>query len=182
MKMKVLKSLLLSGCMLAASFSVTSCAYMETEESESAVSIVPGNAAPDFTVDLNGGGSFTLSDAKGKVVLINFWATWCGPCCEEMPAFERINGEFSDKVQIVAINSSDSQTTVKQFVKENGYSFPIAYDPDYKVGALYPTSGIPYTIVVNPDGIISNTFLGARSATEQYAIYKQAIEDALDEV
>ena len=139
------------------------------------------NAAPDFTVELNDGSQFTLSDAKGKVVLINIWATWCGPCCAEMPAFQRLYEEYGDQLQIVAVNYAEKKQTVDQFIADNGYTFPFAYDEEAGVMELYPSEGIPYTILIDKAGRVYKTFLGARSAEEQYEVYRSAIEEAMNE-
>ncbi|MFQ9705393.1 MAG: TlpA family protein disulfide reductase [Enterocloster clostridioformis] len=86
--------------------------------------IKEGVAAPDFTGELMDGTSITLSELQGKPVIINFWATWCGPCVKEMPAFERLKDDFGDKIGIIAVNCGDDAETVKDFVEENGYTFP----------------------------------------------------------
>ncbi|MGN0425699.1 MAG: TlpA family protein disulfide reductase [Acetatifactor sp.] len=139
------------------------------------------NTAPDFTVELGDGSQFTLSDSKGKVVLINIWATWCGPCCAEMPAFQRLYEEYGDELQIVAVNYAEKRKDVDKFIADNGYTFPFAYDEEAKIMGLYPSDGIPYTIIIDKEGKVFRTFLGARSAEEQYEAYHGAIEEAMDE-
>lgn len=140
-----------------------------------------GDTAPDFTAELVGGETFTLSENKGKVVLINIWATWCGPCVGEMPAFEKLNKEYGDDLKIVAVNCVEDKGTVDAFVKDNGYTFPIAYDENGEINNRYPTDGIPYTLVVGKDGEIKNIYLGAESEDVQYQLYKEAIDAALGE-
>lgn len=140
-----------------------------------------GDTAPDFTAELVGGETFTLSENKGKVVLINIWATWCGPCVGEMPAFEKLNNEYGDDLKIVAVNCVEDKGTVDAFVKDNGYTFPIAYDENGEINNRYPTDGIPYTLVVGKDGVIRNIYLGADSEDVQYQLYKDAIDAALNE-
>lgn len=135
-----------------------------------------GDVAPDFTVKLVDGSSFTLSDHDNDVVLINFWATWCGPCVGELPAFERLN-EDGDAV-ILGVNCAESKSVVNQFVKENGYTYPIAYDEDYTVGYYYPSDGIPYTLVID-HGIIHEIFVGASDADSMYREYSSSISECL---
>ena len=137
-----------------------------------------GDTAPEFSAPLAGGGTFTLSEQKGKVVLLNFWATWCGPCVKEMPAFERLKEDYGDDVAVLAVNSMEDESTVDQFIKEKGYTFPIAYDTEGEIGEKYPTDGIPYTLVIDAEGSIRNIFLGAYDADAQYEEYKKAIEAA----
>ncbi len=140
-----------------------------------------GDEAPDFEAELAGGGTFKLSDTDGKVVLLNFWATWCGPCREEMPAFERLYNEYdADEVQILAVNAAEPKSDLDRFIENNGYTFPIAYDEEGIIAAdLYRVVGIPYTVVIGKDGIITETFIIANSADVQYEIFKEAIDEAL---
>lgn len=134
-----------------------------------------GNKAPDFTAELIDGSTITLSDLKGKPVIINFWATWCGPCVREMPAFERLKEDFGDEIGIIAVNCGDDADTVKDFASENGYTFPIALDESYEVTMLYPTNSIPYTVVIDANGKITHISAGAADADTMYGKYKEAL-------
>lgn len=135
-----------------------------------------GDSAPDFTISLADGSEFTLSDQQGKIVLLNFWATWCGPCVREMPAFERLEEDCGEDVVILAVNCMEYADTVTAFIEENGYTFPIAIDEEGIVSAKYPTQGIPYTLVIDGDGIVQNIYVGAADADTQYNEYKSAID------
>lgn len=148
---------------------------------ESYQELAVGEIAPDFTAETVSGNSFTLSEQNGKVVLLNFWATWCGPCVGEMPAFEKLYGEYGEEVAILAVNSMEDKLSVAQFIADKGYTFPIAYDPEGAVSIKYPTDGIPYTLVIGKDGTVKNVYLGARDAETQYKEYKSAIDKALEE-
>ena len=143
--------------------------------------LAAGDTAPDFTAKLANGDSITLSEQTDKVVLLNFWATWCGPCVGEMPAFEKLAEEYQDEVVVLAVNCLEDEETVNQFIEENGYTFSIAYDVDGSINAKYPTSGIPYTLVIGKDGVIKKIYLGAQDAETQYNEYKNAIEEVLGE-
>ena len=132
--------------------------------------------APDFTVTMNNGGTFTLSEHKDGVVLLNFWATWCPPCVGELPAFEKLKNDNIDSLEIIAVNCSEQKSTVDAFIAENGYTFDFAYDENGAAQSLYPTDGIPYTIVIG-NGKILKTFLGA--PRDPYNEYKKAIEECL---
>lgn len=158
-------------------------ASSEQSAEDDSVSYLPlsvGDAAPDFTAVLTDGTEFTLSEQQGKVVLLNFWATWCGPCVREMPAFEKLYGEYGEDVAILAVNCMESEDIVKAFQDENGYTFPIACDPEGDVSLKYPSQGIPYTLVIDEEGIIQNIYVGAADAETQYLEYKGAI-DAVSE-
>ncbi len=135
-----------------------------------------GSEAPDFTATLTTGESFTLSDHKDEVVLLNFWATWCPPCVRELPVFETLAGEKIPGFTLLAVNCSEWKDTVDAFLADAGYTFHVAYDENGAVGALYPTDGIPYTLVINR-GVISKIFLGVPDAP--YETYKAAVEACL---
>ena len=150
------------------------------DNSDSYLPLSEGDAAPDFTAALTDGTEFTLSDQQGKVVLLNFWATWCGPCVREMPAFEKLCGEYGEDVAILAVNCMESEDIVKAFQEENGYTFPIACDPEGDIVLKYPSQGIPYTLVIDAEGIVQKIYVGAADAETQYLEYKGAI-DAVSE-
>ncbi|MDO5410924.1 MAG: TlpA disulfide reductase family protein [Lachnospiraceae bacterium] len=141
-----------------------------------------GAQAPDIDLTYIDGTTAKLSDYRGKVVLLNLWATWCKPCVGELPAFTRLQEEFGEKLQIVALNCGDSEQTVKEFAKENGYTFAMALDEKLEVmmGA-YQTSGIPYTVIIDENGIIRTISEGAGDAETMFQHYKKAIEAAMQQ-
>lgn len=134
-----------------------------------------GDQAPDFTAQLVDGTTLTLSDLQGKPVLINFWATWCGPCVMEMPAFEKLQADYGEEIAIVAVNCGDDKATVTDFAEENGYTFPIALDEAYEISMLYPTNGIPYTVILDEEGVVTQVSTGAADAETMYEHYRQAL-------
>lgn len=134
-----------------------------------------GNKAPDFTAELIDGSTVTLSDFKGKPVIINFWATWCGPCVKEMPAFERLKENYGDEIGILAVNCGEDADTIKDFADANGYTFPIVLDEEYQVSMLYPTNSIPYTVVIDGNGKVTHVSSGAVDADTMYERYKEAL-------
>ena len=142
-----------------------------------------GDRAPWIQVKLLDDSDYDTAYLQGKVILLNFWATWCGPCVREMPAFENLYADYGDDgdVVILAVDFDEDPETIKAFVAENGYTFHIAYDPVGIVSWQYPTDGIPYTVVIGKDGYIKNIHLGARDADAQYKEYKADIEAALAE-
>ena len=121
--------------------------------------------APDFTV-LNGDGEeIRLSDFAGKPVVINIWATWCGPCKSELPAFERMYEAYGEEIEFLMVNATDgAQETmegVKAFVEENGYSFPVYYDTEFSASMAYGATAIPLTVFVLADGTLAGGYRGA---------------------
>ena len=123
-----------------------------------------GAAAPDFQLWNLDGDAVTLSGYQGRVVMLNFWATWCGPCRVEMPAMEVLYQQFRrNDFEILAI-STDAQgaAVTRPFRDSMGLSFPILHDSDFRVGVTYGTRTLPMTFLVNRRGIITHRIFGAR--------------------
>ena len=124
---------------------------------------VVGHPAPDFQYKTLDGEDKFLSDLKGRPVLLNFWATYCGPCRYEMPLLQEIyeDPEWSERgLLIIAINLSESKTTVQEFMEENNYSFMVLLDMSGTVGMLYNARYIPMTYFIDKDGIIKDIKVG----------------------
>ena len=138
----------------------------------------PGDIAPDFTVALTNGEDFTLSDHDGGMVLINFWATWCGPCVGEMPELGQLAEDGIENFDIVCVNCGEDKSTVDGFVNDMGYTFNIAYDTDYTVSEYYPTDYIPYSIIVK-NGVVCETYVGA--PPDAYESYKNEVLRFMDQ-
>lgn len=121
-----------------------------------------GSAAPNFTFPNLKGGDASLSDYRGKVVLINVWATWCTPCREEMPSMQRFYDSMKGKpFEILAVSvDTRGQTDVAPFVSELGLTFPILLDTDKKITGLYHTTGQPESFVIDKDGMVVDRILG----------------------
>ena len=118
------------------------------------------NAAPDVEIFDADGKPVMLSSFFDKPVVLNFWATWCGPCKSEMPGFDRLYGEYKDKVNFVMLNVSDDRKTVQEFLKENNYSFPIYYDDTQIAAYTYGASSIPLTFVIHEGGKVYGYQIG----------------------
>jgi peroxiredoxin len=127
--------------------------------------IRPGSpkAAQDFTAPLLSGSRFRLADHRGKVVLINFWATWCHPCREEMPALERLWRQHRDvRFLLVAVSLDANRELVKPFVTEHRLTFPIALDSQLEVANLYGIRALPASFIVDRQGQMTALALGPR--------------------
>ncbi len=120
------------------------------------------SAAPDFKLaDLNGN-TVVLSDLRGKPVLLNFWATWCPPCREEVPLIEEINREWTSKgLVVLTVSLDDSADTVKDFVQNYGLTFTVLFDREQRVADTYGIQGIPTTLFIDKDGMIRARTVGA---------------------
>ncbi len=173
---KKILAVLLTCCFC---FSLVACSTRKEIHSVRAESLGYGDLPPDFYAKLSTGGDFVLSEQKGKVVVLNFWATWCNPCVGEMPAFQELYMIYGDKISILAINMGESKDTVDDFRIANSYIFPIAYDVDESICNLYPIEGIPYTVIIDQNGIVRETFTGARDADAQYRLYAETIDRIL---
>lgn len=116
------------------------------------------NMAPDFTMEDAQGKSVKLSDFRGKPVVLNFWATWCGPCKAEMPELEKAYQEYGDRVQFVMVDLVDGWTETKEaglaHITESGYTFPVFFDVDAGGAAAYRISAIPLTCFIDAQGVL----------------------------
>ena len=123
-----------------------------------------GEPAPDFQLRDLEGRLVTLSDFRGKVVLLNFWATWCGPCRVEMPAMEQLYRTFPRKdFEILAVSTdAQGEAVTRPFQKKNHLTFPILHDDDYLVGLTYGARSLPMTFMVDRQGVIRHQIFGAR--------------------
>ena len=124
----------------------------------------------DFELQDLSGATRSLSDYRGKVVFLNFWATWCGPCRFEMPSMEKLYRRFKDQgLEIVAVNMQEDRSSVQGFVDEYGLSFPVLLDSTGRVGATYGARSIPTTYIVGRDGLVLAGTIGTREwDTEEY--------------
>jgi peroxiredoxin len=120
-------------------------------------------AAEDFTLPTLNGGTFRLADQRGKVVLVNFWATWCPPCLEEMPAMERLWRKHKDAgFMLVAVSVDTDPTKVAPFVTEHRLTFPIALDTKMSVAEKYGVRALPSSFILGKEGGLVALALGPR--------------------
>ncbi|MBN2736374.1 MAG: TlpA family protein disulfide reductase [Spirochaetales bacterium] len=116
----------------------------------------------DFQLKNLKGQPVKLSDQKGKVVLLNFWATWCGPCRSEMPSMEKLYQKYrSSGFEILAVDLQEAAETVSEFAKEQGYSFPILLDTTGEQAQAYGARGIPTSYLIDKQGYIVAGIVGA---------------------
>jgi DsbE subfamily thiol:disulfide oxidoreductase len=117
--------------------------------------------APDFTLVNPEGRKVSLRDFRGKVVFLNFWATWCESCRDEMPAMERLYREFGGRdFEIIGVNVKDRRPDAVAFVKKLGVTYPILFDPQGEVGVLYGAFGMPLSYLIDRNGIVIARLLG----------------------
>jgi thiol-disulfide isomerase/thioredoxin len=136
--------------------------------------LLTGRKAADFALKSLEGELVELSSLRGKVIVLDFWATWCGPCRRELPIVDKLRAEFGDDVQFLAINDEDSGT-VKGFLRKNGYGLTVLMDSKRGVNRTYGVHAIPTIFVIDRGGVIRQHFIGGR---EEPAL-RQAIAAAL---
>ncbi|HXR17640.1 MAG TPA: TlpA disulfide reductase family protein [Terriglobales bacterium] len=120
-----------------------------------------GTAAPGFTVQ-DDDRKISLTDYRGKVVVLNFWASWCAPCVEEMPSLVQLNERFKDKgITVVGVSIDVDGDAYHKFLKDYKIDFPTVRDPDQKTSGLYGSFKWPETYIIDRNGIVRRKFIGA---------------------
>jgi len=140
---------------------VTAGSSRPTSEPVQAVSL--GSAAPDFQLQDNNGNLVSLSALRGKVVMVNFWATWCPPCRAEMPSMEKLNQAMAgEDFVILAINiEAGGRSSVAEFLEKSPHTFPILFDDQGVVQKLYGVYKFPESFVITKEGLIDDKVIGA---------------------
>jgi len=131
-----------------------------------------GVTAPNFTLPDLGGKMASLTDYKGKVVLLNIWATWCAPCVAEMPSMEKLYQELKNEdFEILAVSVDESGAeAVNPFMKKHKLDFPVLLDTKGDIKTLYQATGIPESFIIDKDGIIVEKIIGPRDWAASGAI------------
>lgn len=130
---------------------------------EAARKILEGDVAPDFTLQDTAGNQVSLADLRGKVVLVNFWATWCPPCRAEMPSMDRLHDAMAgEDFVMLAINiEENARTVVPEFLKKSPHRFPVLYDDQGVVQKVYGVYKFPESFIIRKDGVIDDKVIGA---------------------
>ncbi len=129
----------------------------------STTAVVAGDLAPDFQLEDTNGNRFTLSALRGKVVMLNFWATWCPPCKEEMPSMEKLNQVMAgeDFIMLAVNTEKDGRSTVPAFLKQTPHDFTVLYDDQEIVQRQYGVYKFPESFIIRKDGTIDQKVIGA---------------------
>ena len=131
--------------------------------------VSPGDKAPEFTLkNVQDGKQVSLADFKGKVLLIDFWATWCGPCKKVMPHYDKLLKENRERgLVVLAISIDKSERKLKRFVDRKPTTFPMLHDPKKTVATKYGAFRIPTTLLVDRNGIVRSKFFGGGDKVEE---------------
>jgi thiol-disulfide isomerase/thioredoxin len=131
------------------------------EETVTKVGIEEGELAPNFSASNFDGERVQLADYRGKVVFLNFWASWCGPCRAEMPAMQDLLNEFGEDVVILAVNNQEAYDPAKDFIDELGVNFSdYALDPSGEIVDAYRVFTMPTSYFIDADGVVTAVHLG----------------------
>ena len=138
--------------------------------------LLSGKPAPDFHIKrLDSDAQVSLSQFKGKPIVINFWATWCRPCAQQHPVLEWAARKYSGQVVFLGIVFEDSEANTKRFLSQHGFGFIQLFDPHSTVAVDYGVSGVPETYFIDLNGIIHHKVASPFVSTDEFVVHIQKI-------
>lgn len=147
---------------------------------QATASVAPGRSAPDFTLRTGDGRNLRLAEQRGRVVMVNFWATWCTPCRVEMPHLQRIHEQYrAAGFLLLGVSVDDDPAKAMELARRLQVSFPILFDTDKSVSRLYDVRTMPSTLLIDRDGGVRQLHRGYREGVE--ALYAQQVRELLKE-
>ncbi|MFH1218003.1 MAG: TlpA disulfide reductase family protein [Pseudomonadota bacterium] len=154
--------------MIIAAFMLVGCSREQKQDAPAIAAV--DQPAPDFSLKDIQGKTWNLADLRGKVVFVNFWATWCPPCQEELPSMEGLHrGMPASSFQMLTILNNDRADFAQNLALKRGYTFPILLDPESKVASAYGITGVPETFIIDPQGVLREKHIGPRDWNSQGA-------------
>ncbi len=152
----------------------------EADPHDTSEALGDGDKAVDFTLDTLGGPSFTLADNLGKVVVLDFWATWCPPCVAGLPVVTKVMRDYADKgVVFVAVNLREDPEEVAEFMKEKKWNFTVAFDGDGAISNKYGVTGIPHSVIIDQKGIVRGVHVGFLGAEKTDKMLREELDELL---
>jgi peroxiredoxin len=143
-----------------------------------AIAVVPAGIAPDFTLRGTDGTNLRLHEQRGQVVLMNFWATWCAPCRQEMPHLNRLYDKYrASGFMLLGVNVDDDARKAADVAAKLGVKFPVLLDTDKRVSRAYDVNAMPSTVVIDRDGKLRHTHRGYRDGYED--LYERQVRELL---
>lgn len=162
----------ISRIFLLGAFLLASCAASGADTT--------GKTAPDFTLKSTTGKNVRLAEHRGDVVMVNFWATWCGPCRQEMPLLEKINKKYKDLgFTLLGVNVEADSSSMEKYLKDVPVTFPILKDGTNSVAKLYGVDGMPSTVIIDRNGTVRFIHRGYKPGYEQK--YEQQVKQLVME-
>ena len=134
-----------------------------TEVADTQSTDPPANIAPDFTMLDTEGNEVTLASFFGKPIVLNFWASWCGPCKMEMPEIQKFYEQYGEEIQFLLVSVDENMDDAKSFLADSGYTFPVYFDTTSMGAYTYGASSIPLTFFIDADGNLTAYYMGAMS-------------------
>ncbi|HEY4958457.1 MAG TPA: TlpA disulfide reductase family protein [Caldimonas sp.] len=154
------------------------CTSFAVIASTASPALAPATAAPDFTLNVMGGKNLHLKDQRGRVVMVNFWATWCGPCRQEMPQLNRLFEKYrASGFVLLGVNVDDDSSKAKEVASKLGVTFPVLLDTDKTVSKLYDLTTMPSTVIIDRDGKVRYIHRGYLTGYEDN--YEKQIRELL---
>jgi len=154
------------------------CAVLAVVASTASSAIAPATAAPDFTLHAMGGSNLRLKEQRGRVVMVNFWATWCGPCRQEMPQLNRLYEKYkSSGFVLLGVNVDDDTAKAAEVAAKLGVTFPVLLDTEKTVSKLYDLSTMPSTVIIDREGKVRYVHRGYLAGYEDN--YEKQIRELL---
>jgi peroxiredoxin len=162
----------------AGALRLVACAAFAICAGTASSAIAPATAAPDFTLHAMGGPNLRLKEQRGRVVMVNFWATWCGPCRQEMPQLNRLYEKYkSSGFVLLGVNVDDDAAKAAEVAAKLGVTFPVLLDTEKTVSKLYDLSTMPSTVIIDRDGKVRYVHRGYLAGYEDN--YEKQIRELL---
>jgi peroxiredoxin len=157
---------------------LAACAVFAVVAGTASSAIAPATAAPDFTLHAMTGPNLRLKEQRGRVVMVNFWATWCGPCRQEMPQLNRLYEKYKGSgFVLLGVNVDDDTSKAAEVASKLGVTFPVLLDTDKAVSKMYDLSTMPSTVIIDRDGKVRYVHRGYLAGYEEN--YEKQIRELL---
>lgn len=157
-----MKTLLCSLLLTVLPFSAQSASVIDAEQAGQRA------GAPDFTLKALGGVNLRLAEQRGEIIVLNFWASWCGPCIQEMPALDKLASKYQELgVQVWGVNVEADSSAAQKYLSKTKVEFPILFDTENTVSASYQVQAMPTTVIIDKDGQVHSVHRGYKPGYEQ---------------
>ncbi|RCX23742.1 peroxiredoxin [Fontibacillus phaseoli] len=170
-------TLLISLLAIAAILWVVLPGKHSNEDQSGSQRLSTGRAAPEFQAVNTDGEKVSLSEYRGKVVVLNFWASWCEPCVREMPLINTVFQDSNSEAVTLFVNAGESKGTINEFLSEHQFDFPVIIDATGRISGLYAVTGLPVTYLLDKNGNIAHSFIGEISSEQQLSQFIETLKE-----